>query len=101
VPFVDMSEEIERTMRTSDRRNGDVGKTSDGGAPRRSAEIVSLAEWRARHRSEMRQQFRLRIPPVRPHRPGGLPLQVWLALLILLGAIAGTTLVLLNIGSSP
>jgi hypothetical protein len=71
--------------------------------PRRTAEIISLAEWRRRHR---RPAFRWRREPPAPHTAASpqrraVPIEAWLLALIVFSAVAGAVFALMGMGYLP
>jgi hypothetical protein len=71
--------------------------------PPRTAEIISLAEWRQRHR---RPGFRWRrgspMPlPIEPARRRTVPIEAWLMALIVFSAAAGAVFALMGLGYLP
>jgi hypothetical protein len=73
------------------------------GDPRPCAEIISLADWRQRHR---RPGFRWRgAPPMQlptePLRRRAVPIEAWLMALIVFSAAAGAVFALMGLGYLP
>jgi hypothetical protein len=68
-----------------------------------SAEIVSLDEWRRRHRRPISRWRRAPVPPPlpAPARPRKVPVEAWLMALIVVSAIAGAIFALMGLGYLP
>jgi hypothetical protein len=69
----------------------------------RSAEIVSLDEWRRRQGrpvSRRRRPLIVRMPAARPRR-SKVPIEAWLLALIFVSALAGAVFALMGLGYLP
>jgi hypothetical protein len=69
----------------------------------RSAEIVSLEEWRRRHRRPLSRWRRESLAPtlLAPPRRHKVPIEAWLMTLIVFSAIAGAIFALMALGYLP
>lgn len=87
-------------MRHSDRRTGTAADAGRAVERRGPAEVVSLDEWRRRHRPQpRRRRRRVVVPAPRPcARAPRVPVEFWLIMLILVSAFAGALFALMCYG---
>lgn len=91
-------------MRYPDPDRRAVRTSPDHSGARPSAQIIWLDEWRRKRRPRAIVRPRRLFDPPRLAPPPGqarIPIEVWLIMLIVLGAISGAVLVLMYYGAIP